>query len=396
MLLFLALVGVAASTVCQDDDLITPLTEAPVGSILIQSSKSWSEKDGPAGSQSVLETEVNSTMFPWQVLQLIKGDRLLWDGFVPAPGAGEGNSSVAFFVCITMAVVLFLACAALFMDSYEPPRRRGPQLPGVPPASMRPTLEPTPTSAYAQRESVRQSTGLDLRAALQVPLAQETGLSLPIQARGGFTLTCCPDLVVPEDQESLLSMPGLQPGAVPDILDIVDPAGMPLLKMEVNRTSRATGRLTVPPRASAGVAQAKEPLLVLRNLRPEPRASLLTAPDGYADTSAMALAFVEGQGLEIARPDFSTFGFLQETEGGFILKSGKEQSVSMIFTGTSVFDGVTVTTGRKRVVATTNAEGVSFVHPQKKFYSIQVFEGVDVGVLLCCLVFIDGLQSNTF
>ena len=76
--------------------------------------------------------------------------------------------------------------------------------------------------------------------------------------------TCCADLVVPRGQQSLVAVPYLRDSEGVVMLDVVDPIGMPLLKAEVD--------------LSALASRSDQPLLVLRNLRPEARGSLLRSP----------------------------------------------------------------------------------------------------------------------
>ena len=75
--------------------------------------------------------------------------------------------------------------------------------------------------------------------------------------------TLCADLLVPRGQQSLVAVPYLREAQGVLMLDVVDPVGLPLLKAEVDLSA---------------LASQEEPLLVLRNLRPEARGSLLRSP----------------------------------------------------------------------------------------------------------------------
>ncbi|CAE7188705.1 unnamed protein product, partial [Symbiodinium necroappetens] len=211
----------------------------------------------------------------------------------------------------------------------------------------------------------------------------------------------CPDLVVPIGSQSIVGVPSLAAVAAldaGDVLDIVDPIGMPLLKVELQLRPGPEGARIRGPATEA-------PLLVLRNLRPEPRGSLLNINvTGWVNTSAMALAFLQtspgGQErLEICSPDLSIFASLaQEASGKFVLRSGREESLCMIFHSTfreSQHDAITVTDGNNQVLSRTRAADLQVPEPGR-FCSLQVFSGVDLGVVLCCLFFMEGAVLKTF
>jgi len=212
-------------------------------------------------------------------------------------------------------------------------------------------------------------------------------------------------LVVPIGSQSIVGVPSLAVVAASDsgdVLDVVDPIGMPLLKVELQLPPGPMG----PIGEGRGSSATEAPLLVLRNLRPEPRGSLLNINvAGWVNTSAMALAFLRtspgGQErLEICSPDLSVFASLaQEPSGKFVLRSGSEETLCMIFHSTFLRDSqhnaITVTDGSSQVLSRTHAAELQVPEPGR-FYSLQVFSGVDLGVVLCCLVFMEGRARDIF
>ncbi|CAJ1333470.1 unnamed protein product [Effrenium voratum] len=212
-------------------------------------------------------------------------------------------------------------------------------------------------------------------------------------------LVCCPDLMVPRGSQSVLGVPSLKEQRA-QFLDVVDPIGMPILKVEVLRAQDPSPRVSLIQSASSpGSAilppgATRRPLLALRNLRPEGLDRRLGN-----EPNAMAVAFQRGEALEICTPELSIFGVLEKEESPmglrFVLRVGSEAVTSIIFQGTSVHSGLAVTDAANKILARTQAGRLKF-EAGGRFYSLQVHAGVDVGVLLCCLLFIDGLGAGLF
>ncbi|CAE7466961.1 unnamed protein product [Symbiodinium sp. CCMP2456] len=408
--LLVTLAAVKAATVCQDD-LTTPSTDThAAGSILLQSSQTrdrdrqvWDGNTKLNASRS----EKSYAFLPWEVLYLLQGDRqLLWD----APQAPEAGFA-SLLICLSCILLTVCLCAWSLASAGDDPIK-GTGRASLP--SMRPSLEPS-------RGQCRPPEGPWPQSPPPTPLPEEASLSLRQRT---FTSVCCPDLVVPIGSQSIVGVPSLAAVAAldaGDVLDIVDPIGMPLLKVELQLRPGAEGARIRGPgvRGSSGT---EAPLLVLRNLRPEPRGSLLNinvtgdlaaaakqlsslgSAGGWVNTSAMALAFLRTSGgqerLEICSPDLSIFASLaQEPSGKFVLRSGSEETLCMIFHSTffreSQHNAIAVTDGSNQVLSRTCAADLQVPEPGR-FYSLQVFSGVDLGVVLCCLFFMEGRAIEIF
>ncbi|CAE7551616.1 unnamed protein product [Symbiodinium sp. CCMP2592] len=399
--LLVTLAAVKAATVCQDD-LITPSTDShAAGSILLQSSQ-IRDRDGQLWDGNIelntSQREDSYAFLPWQVLYLLQGDRQLLWGRTDAPSQAQEAGFASLLICFSCLLLTVCVCAWSLGSAGDDPIKGtggggGPKLP-----SMRPSLEPS--------QGQCRPLGPGRSPSLPTSLPEEAVLR---QQQRTFTSVCCPDLVVPIGSQSIVGVPSLAAVAASDsgdVLDVVDPIGMPLLKVELQLRPGTEGANRVRGPEGRGSSAMEAPLLVLRNLRPEPRGSLLNINvAGWVNTSAMALSFLRtspgGQErLEICSPDLSIFASLaQEPSGKFVLRSGSEETLCMIFHSTFFRDlqhnAITVTDGSSQVLSRTHAAELQVPEPGR-FYSLQVFSGVDLGVVLCCLVFMEGRARDIF
>lgn len=352
-------------------DLTTPFTDAAsaVGNVLMQKGS----RGRPWQPDASSSPEDSNSYLTWQLLYYSHGNRELLSA-----SHGQGSPSGAWVLLIFSLVLLAVCCCVCSINVVPELPKLPATLPGP---SMRPSLEP--------RDHLRSQTRTP------VPPTED---SSPARIYSTKQI-CCPDLLVPRGSQSVLGVPYLASASAETspvvFVDVVDPIGMPILKAELNLASEAARQSH-----SARLKPAPEPLIVLRNLRPEARGSLLRSPKrGFVDTSALALVQKSGSHMEICLPDNSIFACLQKEEDAtcqrFALKIGAEEIVSMIFRGATV-DALSVTDSQKRSLAKTQSGGLSFEATERKFYSIQVHSGVDVGVLLCCLLYIDGLSQRLF
>lgn len=321
--------------------------------------------------------EGSNAFLNWQLLYSSQGNRELLSSQELGAGASPVGSA---FLVLTVLLLGVCACACAF--SAVGTANPAASLPGGP--STRPTLEPR---------------GRPSQLPTQPPTMEDTG-----DAMHRFYCSqsiCCPDLVVPRYSQSLLGVPRLvaEQGSSEALLDIVDPIGMPLLKAEVN-LSTESARLSQREPTVEKIYQAREPLIVLRNLKPEARGSLLRSPKrGFVDTSALAVAYKYGRELEICLPDNSIFASLAKVESHvgprFVLKIGAEEVTGWIFQGCQVEEQLAVTDAKKKILAQTQVAQLSF-ESERSFYSVQANSGMDVGVLICCLIYMDGLSQGVF
>ncbi|CAJ1426378.1 unnamed protein product [Effrenium voratum] len=358
-------------------DLITPTDASASGRVLMQLSSLRDPWDSAASTDS----SKTASYLSWQLLYFSHGNRALLED-----GSSEGGTLGILLTCFTVLLAVCV-CLCAWRSAPEP----GPKLPPGP--SMRPTLEPSKgrpscLSPIPQAPSEAERSENSEPSALPTATRVFSGRQV-----------CCPDLMVPRGSQSVLGVPSLKEQRA-QLLDVVDPIGMPILKVEVLRAQDPSPRVSLIQSASSpGSAilppgATRRPLLALRNLRPEGLDRRLGN-----EPNAMAVAFQRGEALEICTPELSIFGVLEKEESPmglrFVLRVGSEAVTSIIFQGTSVHSGLAVTDAANKILARTQAGRLKF-EAGGRFYSLQVHAGVDVGVLLCCLLFIDGLGAGLF
>jgi len=295
----------------------------------------------------------------------------------------DGSTSGGWVLLACSLVLLGASCFICSMPVEEMPKAPAVSTISMPGPSMRPTLEPR-DKRFSQTSTPKH------------PPSREDRTSTTAAGRKYTTQLYCTHLIVPRGTQSTFGIPHLASAndSSPVVfVDVVDPIGMPILKAELNLTRGSVNRENVVP-------PMREPVIVLRDLTPETRAPLLSSPKaGFDGTSALALVYKCGNDMEICMPDNSIFARLQEeyaegsAEPQYALKTGADEIVSMIFTGK--VDDLTVIDPQNRVWAKTQNAKFQF-EAERKFYSIRVASGVDAGVLLCCILFIDGRNQGFF
>jgi len=268
--------------------------------------------------------------------------------------------------------------------------------------------EPQRASQLLQRQSAQDATS--------PPLPPKDDLRPPTSGQPK-SQHLCPGLVVPGGTECALAVrvppPALGVSKTSDFaIDIVDLSGKPVLKAEVCRGTDATSPSLSKARTWSGASiprrnKQQKPVVTLKTLQPAGGSAVIDRRPGrpsssnlLGDSSALAYCYLakgmDGSvGIDICKASGSLFGTLvrDESRPRYIMQT-ESPGVALFFDGIFEDHAVLMTDDMQEPLADAEPCSMTF-DVAGKFYKLRASSSVDVGLLLCCLMSIDELQSRT-